>query len=474
MLPQLFTERLQEFSETISVLRPAFTYVRLNFLAVRDQTSGRFVILKGTVFFNTGKPPIPDRFFQTPNVKVGSFLVETLGFTPDELMMHILSGEIKTPIGIVCVAVRQLDFNPFVIENQNRFSVLSAYGSAASVQERMTGLDWEVRAAPEPYDGLQELASEFGLGGIQPQSGGAIDFITFNVMALDGQSHVSGDTAHIVIRLANGLDTNLAKVSYRELMHGKVVSRKSIENSEIIWENGEDFSIGTAKIPVTSAAALQCFCTYSGSVQHIYWIADPSTSQNARRATYEIFDPGMNFLKETFRRESYRGGRDARELEANISWLLWMLGFSVAHLGATPRVQDAVDILATSPAGHFAVIECTTGLLRADNKLPKLLERAEAVRRRIEASGNRHLRVIAVIVTTKTREEIAGELEQAERLKILVVAREDLERACEGSVIHQDTDALFERAEAAIRESLARYAAQQQLTLPLASAAPIT
>lgn len=225
--------------------------------------------------------------------------------------------------------------------------------------------------------------------------------------------------------------------------------------------------MGVATVKASAAAALHCTAIYAGSVQHQFWIADPTTAQNAKRVAYETIDGNLTALRETFRRESYKGRGAARELESNISWLLWMLGFSVAHLGAVTRAQDAADILATTPQGHFAVVECTTGMLRADNKLPKLIERAEIIRRRLEASGNRHLRVITAIVTSKPRDEIRPELEAAERQRVLVIAREDLEEAVANTAAHQDADQLFERAENAIQEKFAKHDAKQQLPLPL-------
>jgi hypothetical protein len=86
---------------------------------------------------------------------------------------------------------------------------------------------------------------------------------------------------------------------------------------------------------------------------------------------------------------------NARDLEAGVAWLLWMIGFSAAHLGSTTRTQDAADLIVTSPAGHFAVVECTTGLLRTDNKLPTLVARATEVRKRLDSGNNRHLAVIS-------------------------------------------------------------------------------
>jgi hypothetical protein len=80
-------------------------------------------------------------------------------------------------------------------------------------------------------------------------------------------------------------------------------------------------------------------------------------------------------------------------MESVVAWLLWMLGFSVAHLN-TRRTRDAADLLVTSPAGHFAVVECTTGLLKAENKLSLLHERAEAVRRSLAVSNRSHLHLL--------------------------------------------------------------------------------
>src|SRR5262249_16357023 len=143
---------------------------------------------------------------------------------------------------------------------------------------------------------------------------------------------------------------------------------------------------------------------------------------------YNIFDSNLETLNDFLSKSGARG-RYGRDLESGIAWLLWMLGFSVAHLGGTGRTQDAADLIATTPKGDFAVIECTTGLLKADNKLSLLVERAERVRQGVAASNNRHLRVLPVIVSSKTRDEIRADIEQAEKLGVLVMSREDIDQA---------------------------------------------
>jgi len=134
-----------------------------------------------------------------------------------------------------------------------------------------------------------------------------------------------------------------------------------------------------------------------------------------------------------------------------------MLGFSAAHLGGTGKTQDAADLVVVSPSGQYAVVECTTGLLRTDNKLPLLIARAEAVRRRLDASNQSHLKVLPVIVTSKAREEVRADVEQAERLGVLVVTQETLEQLVTRSLIAPNADAIFSESEKAIQDALAKY-----------------
>lgn len=143
--------------------------------------------------------------------------------------------------------------------------------------------------------------------------------------------------------------------------------------------------------------------------------------------------------------------------EAGVSWLLWMFGFSVAHLGGTNKTQNAPDLIATTPRRNFAVIECTTGLLKAENKLSLLVDRAEALKQRLVASGNGHLHVLPVIVTAKAREEIRADLEQAERLGVVVLTREPLEEALQRAPALSDAEALFAEGEQLAQAAQAKY-----------------
>lgn len=96
-------------------------------------------------------------------------------------------------------------------------------------------------------------------------------------------------------------------------------------------------------------------------------------------------------------------------------------------------------------------MECTTGLLKEGNKLAHLCERTEKVKQSLAASGHGHLRVLAIIVTSKTREEVKADLEQAQNLKVFVVTRETIDGMLKRSLTLPDADRLYVEAEESLR-----------------------
>jgi F0F1-type ATP synthase membrane subunit b/b' len=61
------------------------------------------------------------------------------------------------------------------------------------------------------------------------------------------------------------------------------------------------------------------------------------------------------------------------------------------------------------------------------------------------------------MVTSKTREEIRADLEQAEKLGVLVVTREDVEQELTSTLRLPNADQIYERAEQTIRELKAKH-----------------
>ena len=275
---------------------------------------------------------------------------------------------------------------------------------------------------------------------------------------------MNGNQAHFHAILADGLPREKMRIGYRVLHQGQISVRSIVDPGSLEWSQTNERQFAKATIDVPNAAVVNGIVSYAGIAQHHWWFSDPSTFQNTRRAVYEAFDPRLEKLAEILEKAQMRG-QDARQLELGVAWVMWMLGFAVTHLGGHPRMQDAADVIATSPSGNYAVVECTTGLLRADKKLSILHDRVEAVRRSLAISNQAFLRVIPIIVTSKTRVEIKPDLEQAEKLGILVITREDFTQLIDRTLALPNADKLYAEAEDAIRAARQRHEAEP--TLPL-------
>ena len=430
-------------------------YTSISYLAVKQGDA--FVLVQGRLFLNTATSEIPIGHFQTENICAGHFPIAALNMDMRGVVEQLTTGKLHCPnVEILfppadggSYAIYYSPFHPDGLQNGNRLDILALTGARRTEYFRQPHFDWEVKAATTPYDSVAELLGDYRLGTLRGDAAN-FEIIASNVAAVDFSSSIVGTKARPAVLLAGGLTPEKVTLGYRVFSQGRVTRRGTIAGAAMQWSPRDALQRGVAELDIPQAAVLHCFASYAGLAQHQGWLSDPATVQNPHRAVYDLFDEKLEILQD-FLTKAQGKGRNARDLEAGVSWLLWMLGFSVAHLGGTGKTQDAPDLIATTPRGNFAVIECTTGLLKAENKLALLVERAEALKRRLEASGNRHLRVLPIIVTSKMREEVRADLEQAERLGVVVMTRESLEDGLKRTLVLPDAEALFAEGERTAR-----------------------
>jgi hypothetical protein len=454
---------VDDFFAAIAPFDAAYQRIGFSYLALKLDEC--FVIIRGRLFLNTSPPKSPPPQFRSDRVRAGHYMLPELGLGVPELVERLIAGTVDTQDGQLYFPAAEggyhsaafMPFHPEGLTAQHRFNHLSLFGAQVEPIPQ-PDIDWEIKANPRPYDGLQELANEFNLGPLVERTV-HVDLVALNVAAIDGASKVDGTSAVINLLLAKGLPVRRAAVAYRSYMSGKVSERGAISGASMEWTEDEVCQRGRVAIDIANAAVLNCTATYAGIAQSYFWILDPARAQNPRRAVYETTDPQLQSIQ-AFIGNPRGQGQDARNLESAVAWLLWMLGFSVAHLGAMPKTQDAADLLMTTPAVHFAVIECTTGLLKADNKLARLHDRAEVVRRSLRETNNTSLRVLPAIVTSKARNEITPDLETAERWGIHVITREGLDQAVTQTMLQPNADQAYAQAEQAVSAALAKYQAQ--------------
>ena len=444
-------EQIEKFFSTIEPWIKAYSHIGLSYFAVRKD--GEINLLQARLFLNTAPSAIFQARIETASVLAGHFNFTELGMKLRDFVERLAEvGEIDTPLGKFKFPLEKdkeysAYFDPFHqegIASGNRLSVLTITGAAKHLFIEQTKFDWELKAAPKPFDSLDELFSILVLGGKRENSAN-IEIVAFQAAAINFNSVISGTDAKPSVSLAKPLDVNKCQIGYRVFLHGKVVDRGSIQGGNLTWTEQEDFLKGEGWVGIPQGAVLHCVASYAGIAQHQYWLADPAHSQNSRRVSLEAFDDQLEILRD-YLFEEQKQRKNARDFEFGVAWLMWMLGFSITQVGGTARSSDAPDILATTPQGNVLVVECTTGLLKAENKLANLIGRTEAVRKRLVLSGNGHLKLLPVIVTAKTMEEIKADLEQAQKLGVLVVAQESLHELMQQTIAAPDPEAIYTRA----------------------------
>jgi len=169
-------------------------------------------------------------------------------------------------------------------------------------------------------------------------------------------------------------------------------------------------------------------------------VSDPTKHLNPRHAINQLFDPQNDRLPLLLFNP---GGGKEDSFEGGVSTLLTLLGFSVSNYGRFPKFQEGPDIIAMTPGGHVAVVECTVGLLNKKDKIAKLVQRTHAIREKLENSGYSGVDIQPVCVTRLSQEEIAVDLEDARTHGIAVVCKQNLEDALKQIELPLDADRFF-------------------------------
>ena len=447
-------KHLEDFFKAIESNLPGYKHSNFSYLALKN---GEFFELRQGRLNLVGVPATnPFGHFESANVKAGVFRLEELKINAREFVDSLFSGILRTPRGDLHFPPEQARFHSVFftpyhtdgISTQRRQMQMNIGGDRRQ-QIQSTSLDWELKAAPTPFFNLQELCDEYLIGQIKGDFL-SVEIVAFNIAAISAESSIDGTRGHLAIDLAEGLQKEKASIGFRIYEKNKVVKRGSLLGAALTWVKVGDIQRGRGELELPTGAALDCAANYAGETQSHRWVFNPKTAQNPYWSVHQTFDNNLEVLQAAFNQTLGRGA-NARDVEVAVAWLLWMLGFSVSHISGITKTTDAPDLIAATPQGNILVIECTMGILKEDNKLPHLVGRAEKVRQNLSVSGNQHLRVLPVIVTTKTREEVKADLEQAYKLGVYVVTREVLTELTNRTKFFPDSNQLYLQAEEALR-----------------------
>jgi hypothetical protein len=454
-LNQHVENMIAAFFEAIGPWKSAYSKARLSFIAVKRDDA--LVVLAARMYLSAVfRNPTKD-WFEADNIVAGQLelsggiaafvqaieqIVSPDGFAIPERGKLVLRADDNQNISVGPPDLLHAEG----LNQGNRLAVLTLCGARRDMLSPQPQTDWMLKAAERPFDSLTELSVEYDLGAA-PNTHTTLEVIANTAAEVWQHSSIEDGKAVLGLWLAPDLDRSKARLGYRVIDKSIVVTRGSVDGNKLDWGEKSGDVVGELSLEVPRGAVVQCIASYAGHAHHLRWIADPQTYQNARAAVLSNVDQTGKLLRGYLLPDLPPKGKAADDFESAVAWMLWGLGFAPVSFGMSPKTRDAFDILAVSPRGDFVVVECTLGLLRAESKLSKLSAREAALRKMLVTSGLQHVRVLPVVVTAMTRDEIKADLRAAAETGVLVLSREDIEAIFEGERLRfANADQVFEQA----------------------------
>lgn len=442
---------IQEFVSLIAPIAKVYPKALFGFVALSEPEG--LVLCQGHIVLPTGPNLPPPMSVKTASICACVVSLVELKLDCEKLIFALLGDGVETPVGNVrfpgtaegpyplSASLQRFPSN-FYTANAHPLSLsLSLSMSSSRFANRLAEFQNDLRACADPFDSLMELATELGLPSSR-WSESVLHVTAHNVVAVDLERHIVNRSVKLALLAAHGLDRGYARLGYRvQTVDGKVIQRRAVDAGELYWSAKEQYDVGEVDVSVPQGAIIQCFASYKGYWQHQGWVTTPGTFINLRRVAYEAFDPGLaNLTKYLSDPRTLR--QDARLLELGVATLLYMKGFAPSPF-AGKFSTDAPDLLASTPSGNIAVVECTTGAIDSEGKLSKLLNRTALLAERLRVGGYAHVRCLPVIVTTLSRDEIT-DISLAAENGIIVVSSEDLAAAVNETMVPGNADRLFD------------------------------
>ena len=455
--------QIKQFFDSIAFWREVYVRTRLHYLAKRN--GDVLTVIKARISLDWVDREIVTTRFQSADVeawqcdldpgrsveKILADLIHADGF----LLSHGARLKISSEPNNPPFFAPPIHFHPEGLNTGNRIAVLTATGTSWMQLLPQPQTDWQLRAADRPFDSIQELSAAFGLGAVQGDRS-IFEVVAKTVIEVLAKSAATDTVATVGLWMAKSLDRTKARIGYRVLSKGEVIVRASADGASLTWTVGDVADEGATTVEVPRGSIIQCFASYDGHTHHVQWRADLNAFQNPRTAVLSLADGQKVFHGFLNPSENSRGSV-ASDFEDAIAWLVWSIGFSTVSFGANPKTKDAYDIVAVCPRGDFMVIECTVGLLKAESKLSKLVSRAASLRATLDSSNLRQFKVLPVIISALTNEQLKADVGAADESGVLVISHEGLNELVTEQHRFPNADALFDRAWQSVQDrALAR------------------
>ncbi len=287
----------------------------------------------------------------------------------------------------------------------------------SSTLQRSSEIDFKLRLASPPFDGIEDLKSWLGL--TDPRASHRQATISIRVLPpvdLGSKFSLSNNHLHVELLAHPKCNVETLNLAIREFPGDGVRTRKQVASS-IKWGRPRSgVKRGQLVIDLSNAFSVQILLSSSTRTIRRYWIHDSTRAINSRYVATQLFDTDLKQL-----RDALQSSTDSERFERGVASILFLLGYS-------PAIQlerNAPDILFSSPSGSIAVVECTTRIADFQNKLGKLVDRRNLLNQSLKDSGHSG-RAVGLLVCGLSRSQIAVDEKQLIQHQVHLVCREDL------------------------------------------------
>jgi len=291
-----------------------------------------------------------------------------------------------------------------------------------------TNLDNCIRAGPNAFDGLSDLARYFHgrSKGLDAQNSTSVVELIAPLGIRFDQARTSSEAETLAVHM-KAISSGFANTP---TLHWTVIGSSlnprhgSVELDGLSWTHSEDSLETSVEIPVEPEDRLaKLFLIIGEKCVDRVVTSVGEAGANCRITAHEVFDAGLERFTDGLLPDE-RDWAKGTPFEASIGMLLHFLGFQVDALSGQRGASSAVDHLAHDPHSDLILcVECTTGPLDAKGKLGKLLARTEAVRDALP-----ELTVLPVMATARPGQQLSPtEIQKSERDGIVVLARDEIE-----------------------------------------------
>ncbi len=310
-------------------------------------------------------------------------------------------------------------FQPAVVDQNTWFMplTLQVYGAPASALQDRNALDGALRAATPPFDGAEDLRAWLGL---RLPDNSSLSTITILInppvdIILDRSKLVDG-ILRLVLHAHPKADRSQVHLAVREVPGQGLSSRTQVAD-KIVWGEVQEGRVeGTVDVALTSATGALIMLLIGAQTVRRHWFIDHAKAPNVRYAGVQQFDSDLRMIRRALFEDT-----DSNRYEVAVGALLFLLGFS-------PSIQletDSPDLIVATPIGRLVIVECTTRVADVASKIGKLVDRREALQRKLR-TDNAGAEVSAVLVCRAPRDQIAAHIANLKAMRIVLASAEDI------------------------------------------------